>query len=214
MLFNPIKKWVAIGLLFTTSGSVLAHGSHSHTLSAEEKKISQGEFDDKQVAPRPLSDWDGVWQSVYPLLEKGALAPVFKAKAAAQHKSEAEITEYYRTGYQTDIDRIEIENGLVEFFQGQNKTSCHYENAGYKILTYPSGKRGVRYLFECRDPASKAPRFLQFSDHRIAPHHSDHFHIFVGNESEQALLTELHHWPTYFPYQMMEKEVIDDMLHH
>jgi len=214
MVFTPLKKGLVLALLCSTSISVWAHGSHSHVMGAEEKKISQGEFSDQQVAERPLSDWDGVWQSVYPLLQKGALAPVFKAKAAAQHKSENEIAQYYQTGYQTDIDSIEIENGQVDFIQGQNKTTCHYHSAGYKILTYPSGKRGVRYLFECRDPASKAPRYLQFSDHRIAPHHSDHFHIFLGNESQQALFSELHHWPTYFPYQMMEKEIIEDMIHH
>lgn len=214
MAFTTLSKWLALTVLCCVQGTVWAHGSHGHSMSAEEQKISQGEFSDQQVAARPLSDWDGVWQSVYPLLQKGALAPVFEAKAAAQQKSAAEITRYYQTGYQTDIDSIEIENGVVEFFKGENKTTCHYQNAGYKILTYPSGKRGVRYLFECHDPASKAPRYLQFSDHRIAPHHSDHFHIFLGNDSQEALFSELHHWPTYFPYQMMEKEIIDDMIHH
>ena len=203
-----------MGLLSTMHSPALAHGSHSHALSAEQQKIAQGQFTDQQVVARPLTDWDGVWQSVYPLLEKGALAPVFKAKARTQHQSEQAIADYYRTGYQTDIDSIEIEQGEVVFLQGKNRFSCHYQSAGYKILTYPSGKRGVRYLFECRDARSQAPRYLQFSDHRIAPHHSDHFHIFFGNESQQALFSELHHWPTYFPYQMLESEIIDDMLHH
>ena len=214
MTFTSLKKSILFGFLCTVQGVTWAHGSHGHTMSAEDKRISQGEFTDQQVAARPLSDWDGVWQSVYPLLQKGALTPVFEAKAAAQHTSAAEIRHYYQTGYQTDIESIEIENDKVEFIRGKEKSACHYQNAGYKILTYPSGKRGVRYLFECRDPASHAPRYLQFSDHRIAPHHSDHFHIFLGNDSQEALLKEMHHWPTYFPYQMMDKEIIDDMLHH
>ncbi|WP_250551944.1 ZinT/AdcA family metal-binding protein, partial [Escherichia coli] len=25
-----------------------------------------------------------------------------------------------------------------------------------------SGKKGVRYLFECKDPESKAPKYIQF----------------------------------------------------
>lgn len=214
MTVNSIFKLSLATLLWSFTLGAYAHGSHHHVISPEEQKIAQGEFTDQQVKDRPLSDWDGVWQSVYPYLQKGALDPVLAAKATAQHKTVAELKQYYQTGYQTDVETIEIENNLVEFHRASGSVACHYQNAGTKILTYSSGKRGVRYLFECRDAKSTAPRFIQFSDHRIAPHHSDHFHIFTGNESQQALFSEMHHWPTYYPYQMMEADIVEDMLHH
>ena len=64
------------------------------------------------------------------------------------------------------------------------------------ILTYTSGRKGVRYLFECQEANSDAPKYVQFSDHTIAPRKSAHFHIFMGNRSQQDLLAEMDNWPT------------------
>ncbi|MGL5240726.1 MAG: ZinT/AdcA family metal-binding protein, partial [Kluyvera ascorbata] len=86
--------------------------------------------------------------------------------------------------------------------------------AGHKVLTYASGKKGVRYLFECQDAKSAAPKYVQFSDHTIAPRKSAHFHIFMGNQSQEALLAEMDNWPTYYPYQLTSKQVVEEMLHH
>ncbi len=36
----------------------------------------------------------------------------------------------------------------------------------------------------------KRRKFVQFSDHIIGPRKSQHFHIFMGNESQEALLKE------------------------
>lgn len=61
---------------------------------------------------------------------------------------------YYRKGYATDVDAIGIENNVMEFHRGKTVSSCRYDYSGYKILTYASGKKGVRYLFECKDKAN------------------------------------------------------------
>ncbi len=50
---------------------------------------------------------------------------------------------------------IGIEDGIVEFHRNNETTSCKYDYDGYKILTYKSGKKGVRYLFECKDLKAK-----------------------------------------------------------
>ncbi|HBL4712671.1 TPA: metal-binding protein ZinT, partial [Escherichia coli] len=174
-----------------------------------------GVFDDANVQNRTLSDWDGVWQSVYPLLQSGKLDPVFQKKADADKtKTFAEIKDYYHKGYATDIEMIGIEDGIVEFHRNNETTSCKYDYDGYKILTYKSGKKGVRYLFECKDPKSKAPKYIQFSDHIIAPRKSSHFHIFMGNDSQQSLLNEMENWPTYYPYQLSSEEVVEEMMSH
>ncbi|MFA1646081.1 MAG: ZinT/AdcA family metal-binding protein, partial [Enterobacteriaceae bacterium] len=141
--------------------------------------------------------------------------PVFKKKAEKEKsKSFDEIKAYYRTGYATDVETIGIENNVMEFHTGKNVSRCEYVSNGYKILTYASGKKGVRYLFECKDASSKAPKFVQFSDHTIGPRQSAHFHIFMGNTSHEALLKEMDNWPTYYPNEMYKEQVVDEMLHH
>lgn len=75
-------------------------------------------------------------------------------------------------------------------------------------------EKGVRYLFECKDNASEAPKFVQFSDHIIGPKASSHFHIFMGNTSHEALLKEMDNWPTYYPNEMYKEQVVEEMLHH
>ncbi|EFH1340922.1 metal-binding protein ZinT, partial [Escherichia coli] len=189
--------------------------SHGKPLTEVEQKAANGVFDDANVQNRTLSDWDGVWQSVYPLLQSGKLDPVFQKKADADKtKTFAEIKDYYHKGYATDIEMIGIEDGIVEFHRNNETTSCKYDYDGYKILTYKSGKKGVRYLFECKDPESKAPKYIQFSDHIIAPRKSSHFHIFMGNDSQQSLLNEMENWPTYYPYQLSSEEVVEEMMSH
>lgn len=210
------KLSVSLGMLWFSSYA-FAHGDHAHgvPLTEMEQKAAEGEFADSNVKDRALTDWDGMWQSVYPYLVSGELDPVFKQKAEkGKGKTAEEVKAYYRKGYATDVDTIGIENGVMEFHTGKQVASCQYDYAGYKILTYTSGKKGVRYLFECKDADSKAPKFVQFSDHIIAPRASAHFHIFMGNTSQQALLEEMDNWPTYYPYQLKAQAVVDEMLHH
>lgn len=184
-------------------------------MSEVEQQASLGVFSDKNVKDRELTDWDGVWQSVYPYLQSGELDPVFKMKAKKDSSQTFEqIKSYYRKGYASDVDIIGIENGVMSFQRGNKESSCKYDYSGYKILNYTSGKKGVRYLFECKDAGSQAPKYVQFSDHIIAPRKSSHFHIFMGNTSQEALLTEMNNWPTYYPYQLTTQQVVDDMLHH
>jgi len=210
------KTTVVLGILLV-SASAFSHDHHSHgkPLSDIEKKAANGEFNDNDVKDRKLTDWDGMWQSLYPYLQNGDLDPVLRVKAEKEKsKSFDEIKAYYRKGYATDIDTIGIEKGVIEFHIGGKVSSCKYDYAGHKILTYTSGKKGVRYLFECKDASSKAPRYVQFSDHIIAPRTSAHFHIFMGNTSQEALLAEMDNWPTYYPYQLKKDQVVDEMLHH
>ncbi|MDU6434503.1 MAG: metal-binding protein ZinT [Pantoea sp.] len=211
------KQALTVLVMLTISGQVMAHGHHSHgpALSQMEQKAAEGIFDNKDVRDRTLADWEGVWDSVYPLLQQGKLDPVFVKKAQKDgRKSPEQYKAYYRKGYATDIDRMGIENGVIEFHRGGSVSACHYSYAGHKILTYASGNKGVRYLFECNDVNSTAPKYVQFSDHIIAPRKSSHFHIFTGNVSQQALLDEMDNWPTYYPYQLTQQQVVDEMLHH
>ncbi|MCL4138571.1 UNVERIFIED_CONTAM: hypothetical protein GTU68_029022 [Idotea baltica] len=109
------------------------------------------------------------WQSVYPYLQDGTLAPVMAHKAAHSDKSAEEYRAYYETGYKTDVDRIVIGDGQVTFHRGEDSVSGQYETDGYEILTYTKGNRGVRFIFRKTGGDDGTPGFIQFSDHRIAP---------------------------------------------
>lgn len=181
-----------------------------------EKTVQTGYFEDNQVKNRPLSNWSGNWQSVYPLLKDGTLDQVFDYKAKLkQDKSAQEYKKYYETGYKTDIKNIDITDSSMTFTDDHGKKmSSEYKYVGYKILTYKKGNRGVRYCFEAVDPSSGAFKYVQFSDHEITDTKAAHFHLYFGNESQEALYNELENWPTYYPEKLTGKQVAQEMMAH
>ncbi|MBW6417290.1 metal-binding protein ZinT [Celeribacter sp. PS-C1] len=207
------KTSLAIALAATLTITSQAQAeSHDHD-HAQDDKIYEGYFKDSQVAPRPLSDWAGDWQSVYPLLTEGKLDAVMEHKAEHGDKSVEEYTAYYTAGYATDVNRIEIEGSTVTFHQAAGAISGEYEDDGYEILTYARGNRGVRFVFEKVSGDDAAPQFIQFSDHRIFPSKSDHYHLYWGND-RTAVLEELTNWPTYFPVDLTPEQIAADMMAH
>ncbi|MEI5995065.1 metal-binding protein ZinT [Candidatus Enterococcus mansonii] len=183
--------------------------THKHSHSQE------GSFKDEDIQNRTLQDWSGDWQSVYPYLLDGTLDEVLEQKAKEKKdKTLEEYKKYYTTGYKTDSQRIVIEGNTIEFFKGKTSQKADYQYDGYRILTYESGKRGVRYLFSVTDENSEAPKNIQFSDHKIKPTKAEHFHLYFGNESHEELLKELENWPTYYPSDLSGVEIAHEMLHH
>lgn len=213
MVKNILSLLVLAGLF---SHTAMAHEHHHDKPQTEaQRNAAKGIFDNSDVKDRQLSDWDGVWQSVEPYLTNGTLDPVMQDKSAKnKDKTAQEYRDYYAKGYKTDVDMIGIENNTIEFHRGDKVSQCQYDYAGYRVLNYSSGKKGVRYLFECKDKDSQAPKFIQFSDHIIAPEKAGHFHLYMGNESQEALLTQLDNWPTYYPYSMSGKDIVHEMTHH
>ncbi|WP_296076364.1 ZinT/AdcA family metal-binding protein, partial [uncultured Agrobacterium sp.] len=61
--------------------------NHSHGHSHGSSDVYKGYFEDSAVKERPLSDWEGDWQSVYPYLVDGTLDPVMQHKAEHGKKS-------------------------------------------------------------------------------------------------------------------------------
>lgn len=101
------------------------------------------------MAERTLADYAGNWQSVYPLLKDGTLDQVFDYKAKLKKdKTPAEYKTYYDAGYQTDVDHINITDSTIEFLVDGKPQKFTYKAAGYKILNYAKGNRGVRFLLK------------------------------------------------------------------
>ncbi|SDL19387.1 zinc transport system substrate-binding protein [Modicisalibacter muralis] len=187
--------------------------SHDHGHSHDHDDIHNGYFEDSQVKARPLSNWAGDWQSVYPYLKDGTLDPVMAHKAEHGDKSAQEYREYYEAGYRTDVDRIVIEGATVTFHDGNEQVEGQYTADGYEILTYAAGNRGVRYIFELTRGDDDAPQFIQFSDHGISPARADHYHLYWGDDRE-ALLQEVTNWPTYYPSALNGEQIAHEMVVH
>ncbi|AXF57357.1 hypothetical protein DT065_16055 [Salicibibacter kimchii] len=185
-----------------------------HDHDEESQRIYDGYFEDSEVEDRDLSDWEGDWQSVYPYLQEGDLDEVFEHKVEDEgDMTEEEYKEYYDEGYQTEVDRIVIEEATVTFFDNAEEYTGEYTYDGYEILTYDAGNRGVRYIFELEDGEEEAPQYIQFSDHNIFPTESHHFHLFWGDDREE-LLEEVTNWPTYYPSEMDTDEIVQEMMAH
>ena len=79
-----------------------------------------------------------------------------------------EYKAYYDTGYKTDVNQINITDNTMEFVAGDKKEKFTYKYVGYKILTYK--KESWRsFLFEATDANAGNYKYVQFSDHNIAP---------------------------------------------
>ncbi|NTJ43253.1 metal-binding protein ZinT [Agrobacterium larrymoorei] len=214
---------LTLGSALVFSTATLAHAtqtqadshehSHSHDHSEEAKKVYDGYFDDSQIKPRPLSDWDGDWQSVYPYLMDGALDPVMQHKAEHGGKSAKEYRDYYEIGYKTDVYRIVIEGDDVTFYRNEKALKATYASDGFEVLTYEKGNRGVRFIFKKTGGDEAAPKFIQFSDHIIAPEKAGHYHLYWGDDRAK-LLKELTNWPTYYPASLSGKQIVHEMLEH
>jgi len=219
---HEMLRAATIGIALLMAGPSLAHDSHNHShdhdtahshASDAASAVYKGVFEDEQVKDRTLADWQGDWQSVYPLLMDGSLDAVMAHKAEHGDKSAAAYRDYYQTGYQTDVDRIEIAGDAVTFHRGDAALSGSYASDGHEILTYEAGNRGVRYVFRKVSGDAGAPAFIQFSDHAIAPVAAGHFHLYWGDD-RAALLGEVTNWPTYYPAAMAAGEVAAEMMAH
>ncbi|KZY39711.1 metal-binding protein ZinT [Roseovarius sp. HI0049] len=219
----PLLKHAAAlvtGALLTLTAPALASDTadkdhdhdHSHAES-HQSDIYKGYFEDSQIAPRPLSDWEGDWQSVYPYLMDDSLDPVMQHKAEHGDKTAGEYRAYYETGYATDVDRIEITGDRVTFHEGDSAVSGTYAEDGHEILTYKKGNRGVRFIFQKTEGDEEAPDYIQFSDHRIAPAKADHYHLYWGDD-RAALLEEVTNWPTYYPADLTVDQIVEEMTAH
>ncbi|MTH58557.1 ZinT/AdcA family metal-binding protein [Paracoccus litorisediminis] len=198
----------------TTTAAHSHDHAHDHDHAHEaDSAIAKGHFADEQIRPRALSDWQGDWQSVYPHLQAGTLDPVMAHKAEHGDKTAAEYRAYYETGYKTDIGRITINGDEVTFHGAGGAVAGHYASDGFEILTYKAGNRGVRYVFEKTSGDPSAPKFIQFSDHAIAPVKAGHYHLYWGDD-RAALLAEVTNWPTYYPAALDGAGIRAEMMAH
>lgn len=190
------------------------HGTDGDEVAS---RIYSGFFYNDEIEARELSDWEGQWQSVHTYLADGDLDEVMehKVEAADDPEKTAEYyKEYYTKGYETDIQYIDIHGSEVTFTDEKGEQqSADYEHDGHEVLEYERGNRGVRFVFKRVGDNDKMPKYIQFSDHAIAPQEALHYHLYWGDD-RQELLDEVEHWPTYYPIDYTIEQIKADMMAH
>lgn len=184
--------------------------SHDHDHS---KEVST--FEDDEVQDRPLSDWEGDWQSAYPLVLDGSLDEAWEHKSEDGSMTAEEYKDYYTKGYKTDYNAISIHDDHIKFTDKDGKvTESDYKYTGYFIQNWSTGTKAAMYRFEAEDKNSGAPVYIEFNDHIIEPEKAEHFHIRMSNESYDAIVDPEGNWPTFFDASLSPEGVCEEVIGH
>lgn len=184
------------------------HDEHDHS-----KEVST--FEDDEVQDRPLSDWEGDWQSAYPLVLDGSLDEAWEHKSEDGSMTAEEYKDYYTKGYKTDLTAISIHGNHIKFTDKDGKvTESDYKYTGYFIQNWTTGTKAVMYRFEAEDKEAGAPIYIEFNDHMIEPEKAEHFHIRMSDESYDAIVDPEGNWPTFFDAALTPDEVCDEVIGH
>ena len=185
-------------------------GHHHHHDDAEEAAHHHHsvEFKDSDVKDRSLSEFQGEWTSAYVYYKEGALDSAIEFTANQEPKTDlAALRKCYDQGLKTSIDYINVKGSNVSFTSNGKTTEAKYVYAGYRIVQYSAGNRGVRYFFEVKGKANGCPKYIGFNDHMIAPTKPEHYHFYSSNISIDDMCAESDNWPTYFPKNYSKDEV-------
>lgn len=184
--------------------------SHTHT---RHKEVSY--FNDDEVKDRGLDNWQGEWQSAYPLLMKGELDRVFEFKEQEGDKSKEEYKKYYETGYRTEYKEIIINDNMISFVDMDgNISSSEYKYVGYVLQDWSSGTRAALYRFEAKNKESGVPVYIELNDHIIEPVESGHFHIRMSSDSFDEIKNLETSWPTFYPKELTSEQICDEIIGH
>ncbi|MBR1529120.1 MAG: ZinT/AdcA family metal-binding protein [Oscillospiraceae bacterium] len=169
-------------------------------------------FEDDEVKDRELSEWNGKWQSAYPLLLDGSLDEVWEHKAEEDDSLTAEdYKNKYTHAYETDVMTIEINAPEITYITEDSQITAEYAYSGYYIRTKDDGSKQVRYKFEKSGGDDSASQYIVFSDHNIEPSEPEHFHLYSGNDGFDTLVEEGTHFPTYYPASLSAEDIVNEM---
>lgn len=178
----------------------------------EDEHEHNTDFEDADVKDRALSEWNGSWQSTYPLLLDGSLDDVWKHKAEEDETMSADDYKVkYTTAYETDIITININAPEIEYITADETFHAEYDYKGFYIRKKDDGSKQVRYKFEKKSGDDKAAQYIVFSDHNIEPSEPEHFHLYSGNDGFDTLVEESTHFPTYYPAELSAEDIVEEM---
>ncbi|MBR3743340.1 MAG: ZinT/AdcA family metal-binding protein [Clostridia bacterium] len=210
---DPENKWPTFYPAdFDADEMLAAFVGHDHA-NHEHEHDDEITLDD--IKDRTLAEFDGNWQSTYPLMLDGSLQPVMEHKAEEDASMTVEqYTAKYMKAYETDWLAININAPTVEYVTADGSYTADYEYAGYYIRYNDEERtsiRQVRFQFKKTAGDDKAPEYIVFSDHNNAPAEVEHFHIYAGNDGFDVLGEESVHFPTFYPASLSAKDIVEEM---
>ena len=102
----------------------------------------------------------------------------------------------------------------MEFIQGDQSKKYTYKYVGKKILTYKKGNQVFATSLKRQMRTLDNLSMFSLATTISPPVKAEHFHIFFGGTSQEALFEEMDNWPTYYPDGLSGQEIAQEMLAH
>ena len=163
------------------------HDEHEH--SHEAAHSHSAEIHEHDIKDRKLSEFNGEWQSLYPVLVSGKLEEYVEHQAEEKGKSEKEMQKEIEAKWNCGVKLVKVSGNKITLTYDDGKSvSGSYSYAGYAVKKNAEGKiTNVRYKFESKD--KNAPKYVMFNDHGFAPAEKvAHFHFYFGNNGFEEFM--------------------------
>lgn len=156
-------------------------------------------FDPSTIKDRPITDFDGEWVTILPLVEAGKLDKYVQTRADATEASFDETLAAIKSRLRSDYDYFSLKNGVATI----GGVSALYNYAGFQpIMT------SALYILELADGTPNMPRYLMFNDHNTggesveAHDHGNesvaHTHFWYGNDIDEVMSLIPQAWATFY----------------
>lgn len=165
------------------------HGHEEHEHSHEAAHSHSAEIHEHDIKDRKLSEFNGEWQSLYPVLVSGKLEEYVEHQAEEKGKSEKEMQKEIEAKWNCGVKLVKVSGNKITLTYDDGKSvSGSYSYAGYAVKKNDEGKiTNVRYKFESKD--KNAPKYVMFNDHGFAPAEKvAHFHFYFGNNGFEEFM--------------------------
>lgn len=195
----------------TVTEEVVEGMEHEHEHEHEE-------IHEDDITERPLSDFEGDFQSVLPYFEDGSLDSYIDEQAKENEKTFDETKQEFIQKRQTDYKNISIHENTVTFQTDSDKIVATYSPLSYKVVKDDDGDiTSVWYAYTLDAKSENAPKNLIFNDHHINDEHEEevpHFHIRYGNDSVDELVENNDWTPTYYAASASADDILHALTEH
>ncbi len=208
---DPENKWPTFyPASFDADEMLAAFVGHDHS-DHEHEEIELEDIED-----RALAEFAGEWKSLLPILNAGELDAFCAYQADTDGDDDTTKESYfekYAANWNCAIDAIAVEGDTITFTDAEGKTcAASYTYAGFTpVLDEDGDVHAVRYQFTTDN--AEAPKYVQFNDHGYKPGEVEHFHIYFGSESFEAL-SDFGSNPFFVPADMTVADIIDELIGH
>ena len=155
----------------------------------EHEHAHSSEIDEHDIKDRSLSEFNGKWQSLYPVLMNGNLEEYVEHQAEEKGKSEAEMKAEIAAKWNCGAKSVKVSGNKITITYDSGKSvTGKYSYAGYAVKRNDEGKiTNVRYKFESKD--KNVPKYVMFNDHGFAPADEvAHFYFYFGNNGFEEFM--------------------------